>query len=472
MNNKNLINLGSRVFTDKDQVNFAKFSNDYNPIHLDKKYARKTLPGTTIVHGMHALLWSMELFLSKYQFIYSEYKVYFHKYIKENSIVNLFWDSKLCKLIIKNTNDINLVTISCINKSSVTELNRNACKINYESKSGEPAKIEIQRINVGDTSSIFYNGKKDVINKILPLLSKSLNHEIIKEIALQSYIVGMKVPGLNSLLASINFIISFLNKQQTVTIKHVNKYFNSVKSEYLGKNITSILETFFRPEPVKPISCAEILDSSFKLPNLKNKSVFVVGGSRGLGAITCKLLACAGARVTLSYNYGREEALAVADDIKSIGGLCKVIQFTVSPSQTYKVLDDKYEHVYYFATNKIFHDDIRNSDKNIYDSFYEIYVNCFKSLAEYLIKNSQTKKIFYPSSIAIEKPIDTLKDYIEAKKEGEQVCMLLQKKFLIKVICPRLNRILTDQTNTIVPVKFDNPVDTMLVSIKQMSCID
>ena len=52
MNNKNLINLGSRVFTDKDQVNFAKFSNDYNPIHLDKKYARKTLPGTTIVHGI------------------------------------------------------------------------------------------------------------------------------------------------------------------------------------------------------------------------------------------------------------------------------------------------------------------------------------------------------------------------------------------------------------------------------------
>ena len=89
-----------------------------------------------------------------------------------------------------------------------------------------------------------------------------------------------------------------------------------------------------------------------------------------------------------------------------------------------------------------------------------------------MIKKSQTKKIFYPSSIAIEKPIDTLKDYIKAKKEGEQVCRLLQKKFLINVVCPRLNRILTDQTNTIVPIKFDNPVDTMLVSIKQMSSID
>ena len=472
MKNKNLINLGSRAFTGQDQTNFAKFSNDYNPIHLDKKYARKTLPGTTIVHGVHAVLWSIELLLSKYQFIYTEYKVYFHKYIKENSIVNVFWDLKLCKLIIKNKYDLNLVTISCMNKSSITELNKKTYKINKDSISEKPIKMEIQKINEGDSIPIFFSGKEDVINKVLPLLSKSLDHEIIKEIALQSYIVGMKVPGLNSLLAGINFTLSFLDQQQTLSIKHVNKYFNSVKSKYLGKNITSILETFFRPEPVKPISCAEILNLNFKLPNLKNKSVFVVGGSRGLGAVTSKLLACAGARVTLSYNFGKQEALAVADDIKSVGGLCKVIQFTVSPLQTYDVLDDRYEHMYYFPTNKIFHDDIKKSDNEIYNSFHEIYVDCFKSLAEFLIKKSQTKKIFYPSSIAIDKPIDTLKDYIEAKKEGEQVCRLLQKKFLIKIICPRLNRILTDQTNTIVPIKFDNPVNTMLVSIKQMSSID
>lgn len=472
MKNKNLINLGSRAFTGQDQTNFAKFSNDYNPIHLDKKYARKTLPGTTIVHGVHAVLWAIELLLSKYKFIYTEYKVYFHKYIKENSITNVFWDSKLCKLIIKNKYDLNLVTISCMNKSSITELNKKACKINKDSISDKPIKMEIQKINEGDSIPIFYSGKEDIINKVLPLLSKSLDHEIIKEIALQSYIVGMKVPGLNSLLAGINFTLSFLDQQQTLSIKHVNKYFNSVKSKYLGKNITSILETFFRPEPVKPISCAEILNLNFKLPNLKNKSVFVVGGSRGLGAVTSKLLACAGARVTLSYNFGKQEALAVADDIKSVGGLCKVIQFTVSPLQTYDVLDDRYEHLYYFPTNKIFHDDVKKSDNEIYNSFHEIYVDCFKSLAEFLIKKSQTKKIFYPSSIAIDKPIDTLKDYIEAKKEGEQVCRLLQKKFLIKIICPRLNRILTDQTNTVVPIKFDNPVSTMLVSIKQMSSID
>ena len=93
----------------------------------------------------------------------------------------------------------------------------------------------------------------------------------------------------------------------------------------------------------------------------------------------------------------------------------------------------------------------------------------FKNLVENLIKKSKIKKIFYPSTIAIDKPIDSLKDYIKAKKEGERICRLLKKKFMIKVLCPRLGRILTDQTNTMVPVNSDHPVDTMLVFIKLMS---
>ena len=195
--------------------------------------------------------------------------------------------------------------------------------------------------------------------------------------------------------------------------------------------------------------------------------MLVVGGSRGLGAITSKLLACAGAKVTLSYKYGQQEAMDVAEDIISIGKSCKVVQHTVSVSQTYEKFNDKYDQLYYFPTNKIFYDDgISNNER--YNSFHEIYVDCFKNLVENLIKKSKIKKIFYPSTIAIDKPIDSLKDYIKAKKEGERICRLIKKKFMIKVLCPRLGRILTDQTNTMVPVNSDHPVDTMLVFIKLM----
>ena len=42
----------SRIFTDKDVINFSEISTDTNPIHLDETYASSTIFGKRIVHGM------------------------------------------------------------------------------------------------------------------------------------------------------------------------------------------------------------------------------------------------------------------------------------------------------------------------------------------------------------------------------------------------------------------------------------
>jgi len=44
----------SKKFTvkEEDVINFAKVSKDYNPIHLDEEYAKKTFFEQRIVHGM------------------------------------------------------------------------------------------------------------------------------------------------------------------------------------------------------------------------------------------------------------------------------------------------------------------------------------------------------------------------------------------------------------------------------------
>jgi 3-hydroxybutyryl-CoA dehydratase len=38
-------------FSQKDVENFAKASGDFNPIHLDKNYAKNTIFGKRIIHG-------------------------------------------------------------------------------------------------------------------------------------------------------------------------------------------------------------------------------------------------------------------------------------------------------------------------------------------------------------------------------------------------------------------------------------
>ena len=48
------------LFSDQLQVEFAKFSGDRNPLHMDPVAARRTPAGRPVVHGMHAVLRSLE----------------------------------------------------------------------------------------------------------------------------------------------------------------------------------------------------------------------------------------------------------------------------------------------------------------------------------------------------------------------------------------------------------------------------
>ena len=45
----------TKTITEDDIVRFAEVSGDYNPVHLDEKYAKKTLFGGRIAHGVLAI---------------------------------------------------------------------------------------------------------------------------------------------------------------------------------------------------------------------------------------------------------------------------------------------------------------------------------------------------------------------------------------------------------------------------------
>ena len=52
-----------RTFTSGDQLGFAELSGDYNPLHMDPVLARRLLFGKQVVHGLHALFWSVDQYL-------------------------------------------------------------------------------------------------------------------------------------------------------------------------------------------------------------------------------------------------------------------------------------------------------------------------------------------------------------------------------------------------------------------------
>ena len=110
MNNDRII-LGDRTFSLEDQKKFSKFSGDKNPIHLDILNQRKTITGECIVHGIHSVLWAIELFNSKYFYIHESYIITFRNKISLNQKVYCVLDKINNKIIRRNIEEKKLVVI-------------------------------------------------------------------------------------------------------------------------------------------------------------------------------------------------------------------------------------------------------------------------------------------------------------------------------------------------------------------------
>ncbi len=78
-------------------------------------------------------------------------------------------------------------------------------------------------------------------------------------------------------------------------------------------------------------------------------------------------------------------------------------------------------------------------------------------------------KILYPSSIAISDPLPELEEYIQGKIAGEEICNQIEKEFNVSVLKPRIKRVLTDQTATILPISSENPFDVAKKLVEQMT---
>ena len=107
-------------------------------------------------------------------------------------------------------------------------------------------------------------------------------------------------------------------------------------------------------------------------------------------------------------------------------------------------------------------------DKNLYNSFYEIYVSSFKRLVNYFNKQSTKISIFYPSSIVINNPLPELSEYTDAKIEGEKLCKEFNSLKNISILVSRIPRTRTDQTMSLLEAKSENPEDVMLPIIREM----
>ena len=185
--------------------------------------------------------------------------------------------------------------------------------------------------------------------------------------------------------------------------------------------------------------------------------------------MTAKLLAAGGADVIITYHVGKDDADQLVGEIRLGGGLCRAIPFDVTrPAETAPELltgSELLTHVYYFATPHIESNPHEWNDA-LFLNYCEYFVDGLKRTIDTLYDRwnycAPQVKVFYPSTIFLDVPEKGLAEYTAAKAVGEEVCQQLDRfSEEIRFFVPRLPRMLTDQTNTIIGTTTNEPLAVM-----------
>ncbi len=188
---------------------------------------------------------------------------------------------------------------------------------------------------------------------------------------------------------------------------------------------------------------------------------------------TAKVIAAGGGQVAVAYAVGLAEAQALTEEIKTFGGGAELMPYDVHLPATQQLerLSFLPTHVYYFATGRIFARRGDGFNPAFFNDFYRFYVTGFYELCSALSKKADHFRVFYPSSVAVEREDRPkgMTEYAMAKAAGELLCS--DMKWLlpgVEVMVKRLPRLPTDQTSTLMPVPGEESIHVLLPMILEM----
>ena len=214
------------------------------------------------------------------------------------------------------------------------------------------------------------------------------------------------------------------------------------------------------------------MDQKINRTEFINQRALVIGGSRGLGEVTAKVLSFGGADVKITYHKGTEDAYQVVDEIIAGGGIADSFHLNVLEENInfLSILKTKWAptHMYYFATPFIASGKSRVFSISLFQKFCDFYVVGFQRIVEQLSQLG-LKGVIYPSSVFVDNIPYNMGEYATAKMAGEELCPFLKKtKKGIIFHKPRLPKLSTDQTSSIAPTVNDDPVFIMLKHLRNL----
>jgi hypothetical protein len=462
----------SRIFYLEDQQLFAKFCGDFNPIHLDSNFARRTIPGSLIVHGVNATLWALEKIVK-----------YNHDKIPQTFSVDFLKSIHLNHRVTLEINDDNSAVMrddfhTHLIKISWQDNYVNMCGVDYNIRANsllENATINcFDRIILNKSRRFMPTGDKTIAGILYPSLMSVTSESFIHEIASMSKLVGMDLPGKNSIFLSMK--ITFGNpeksapKTQKYRVVRKNQNFRIISLDFQSFSYISNLKALCSPPPLSQKGITE-LKSCKRKNEFQNMKTLIVGGSRGIGELAAKLISANGGSPIITYNKGEEEAKKICSEAHSLKLKMHKFQLDILKIDKNRLLTISQEinSIMYFPTPKIYSFNEPINEKDELNRFRLFYCEKFEELLTTVLCSPRRLVIFVPSSVAIDQKSEDLKIYARAKLEAEEFCTSLCSRLDQQIIIHRLPRILTDQTQSLLHTKTYEPEPTILPILQKMN---
>jgi MaoC dehydratase-like protein len=469
--------LGSRTFTLEDQLAFARLSLDWNPMHLDANFARRTQAGAPLVHGIHNLLWTMDTVLRSFAFDVRNIKARFQQPLFLDEIARIEIRSRTPTAVSIEIVADDTVVAAIKLSSEPGKLSGLSARGIAPAPLGIATAVDVPFEQMASQAGAVAAGGDDEIRKLFPALSDGIGIAAVHALLAASQIVGMACPGLHSLFAGLDVSrdpASDGERSLRYAVSKTDARFRSLQIDVLGSGIAGRLDAFARPAPPAQATMSAA-SARVGRGDFAGQSALIVGGSRGLGEVTAKILAAGGGHPVITYRDGQREAEAVAAEIRDAGGHCDVIRYdALEPAG--RQLDGirAVDFCYYFATAKILQRKSALYEPEKLRSFLGYYVDGFYDLCTALAPNRQRSiGIFYPSTVLIEEEVGGAAEYAMAKSVGEILANYISV-FLpqVQVISRRLPRIMTDQTATVGVASTRDALDVMLPIVYEVQQIE
>ena len=454
-----------RRFTLEDQRAFAALSGDFNPLHVDPLAARRTMYGVPVVHGVHLLLWAFAETLARGTALQS-LKVTFLSPARIDTPVSIHAE-KDGRITLKAAGE------RAARIAYTTGPVADFC-VPGDRPDRTPCRERSDEAIEGAAGELPLALPGPELASVLPGLQGKLPDWQIAALLATTRLVGMECPGLHSIFGELglDFNAPDAGAKPALSWK-VASYdprFSLTRIETSAPGMAGTLTAFSRPRPVEQPSFAA-LRGRVDRPDFADERSLVVGGSRGLGELTAKMLAAAGADVLLTYRSGRADAERVRDEIVSGGGKADVMALDVNDPPPQLPGGFRPTQLFYFATPPISASPTGRFRYDVFERFNDCYVRAFYDLIVRCAPEAGRKlSVMYPSSVFVTDTPPNMGEYAASKAAGESLCAFLQSAIKgLHIHVERLPRLPTDQTASLIPARLDDPVDVMANVLKAMA---